>query len=410
MMYIVLFGILIVLANSIFYRQLSPSYMVTMFWSIQIIIALVIINDSFYGLDEALIWFWFVLFLCLLSGIIVKKNEKEAKTSFVLDIVKAKKGIAIQCLLAYACVVLNLNAHGFDFHSFFSLNSLAEANNEMAINRYSGAEEVSFLAQVLLMFVYSSCISAGYLMGFRSEKIIKLALIVMLPPVLIVFSLNTKAVFIICLIFLLSGYLVGIKCSKRFLKINVIQIVKLCVISIISIGILIFSMMLRIGSVDIATLEIVIQKFASYSLAHIPAFCYWFQNNTTMDYSLGMQTFLGPFSFFGIAERIMGVYSDYWSSGYLMTNVYSYFRGLIEDFGSIGGAVAFILIIIIGNYACNRCFMGNGNIIWIAILAFVYCFIFYWIISLCTYVSLMASFFVFFVFLKTSMVFCNAKR
>lgn len=91
MMYIVLFGILIVLANSIFYRQLSPSYMVTMFWSIQIIIALVIINDSFYGLDEALIWFWFVLFLCLLSGIIVKKNEKEAKTSFVLDIVKAKK-------------------------------------------------------------------------------------------------------------------------------------------------------------------------------------------------------------------------------------------------------------------------------------------------------------------------------
>lgn len=218
MIYITLFGGLILLANSIFYRQLTPSYLATMFWSVQVIIAIIFINDSFYGLHDALIWLWFVLFSCLLFGIDTNVKRKNIALNVSIDIIKARKGIIVQCLLAYICVVLNINAHGFDFHSFLSLNSLAEANNEMAINRYSGTEGGSFLAQLLLMFVYSSCISVGYLKGFSDEKLIKLILMAIVPSILIVFSLNTKAVFLTCVIFLLVGYVVGIKTSKKLLN------------------------------------------------------------------------------------------------------------------------------------------------------------------------------------------------
>ena len=410
MIYITLFGGLIFLANSIFYRQLTPSYLATMFWSVQVIIAIIFINDSFYGLHDALIWLWFVLFSCLLFGIDTNVKRKNIALNVSIDIIKARKGIIVQCLLAYICVVLNINAHGFDFHSFLSLNSLAEANNEMAINRYSGTEGGSFLAQLLLMFVYSSCISVGYLKGFSDEKLIKLILMAIVPSILIVFSLNTKAVFLTSVIFLLVGYVVGIKTSKKTIELNTVKIIKLIAILIIPICILVFSMMLRIGSVDIPTFEIVMHKFISYSLAHIPAFCYWFQNNIAIEYSLGEKTFIGPLSILGINERIQGVYSDFWSDGNLMTNVYSYFRGLIEDFGMIGGALAFVIIVMMGNYAYKGYLSGGNKNICITVLTFVYCFIFFWPVSLCTYVSLIASFFCFFIFLKTSMVFSDDKR
>ena len=410
MIYITLFVGLIFLANSIFYRQLTPSYMATMFWSVQVIIAIIFINDSFYGFYDALIWLWFVLFLCVLLGIDANKKRKNIEFDVSIDIIKARKGITVQCLLAYICVVLNINAHGFDFNSFLSLDSLAEANNEMAINRYSGTEGGSFLAQLLLMFVYSSCVSVGYLKGFSDKRITKLILIAIVPSILIVFSLNTKAVFLTCVIFLFVGYIVGIKSAKKTIEINTIKITKFITILIIPVCILIFSMMLRIGTIDISTFEIVIHKFISYSLAHIPAFCYWFQNNIAIEYSLGEKTLLGPLSFLGINERIQGVYSDFWSDGYLMTNVYSYFRGLIEDFGIVGGALAFVIIVIMGNYAYKVYLSGGDKNICIAVLTFVYCFIFFWPVSLCTYVSLVASFFVFFVFLKTSMVYTDDKR
>lgn len=410
MIYITLFVGLIFLANSIFYRQLTPSYMATMFWSVQVIIAIIFINDSFYGFYDALIWLWFVLFSCVLLGIDANKKRKNIEFDVSIDIIKARKGITVQCLLAYICVVLNINAHGFDFNSFLSLDSLAEANNEMAINRYSGTEGGSFLAQLLLMFVYSSCVSVGYLKGFSDKRLTKLILIAIVPSILIVFSLNTKAVFLTCVIFLFVGYIVGIKSAKKTIEINTIKITKFVTILIIPVCILIFSMMLRIGTIDISTFEIVIHKFISYSLAHIPAFCYWFQNNISIEYSLGEKTLLGPLSFLGINERIQGVYSDFWSDGYLMTNVYSYFRGLIEDFGIVGGAFAFVIIVIMGNYAYKVYLSGGDKNICIAVLTFVYCFIFFWPVSLCTYVSLVASFFVFFVFLKTSMVYTDDKR
>ena len=220
MIYIILFIILIFLANSVFYRQLTPSYMAVMFWSVQVVITIIFIYDNFYVFYDALIWLWFVLFLCLLLGININKNKK-AELNFSINIIKAKKFIIVQCLLAYVCVVLNINAHGFDFHSFLNLNSLAEANNEMAINRYFGTEGGSFIAQLLLMFVYSSCISVGYLMGFSNEIMIKFALIAILPAILIVLTLNTKAVFIICLLFLFVGYIVGMYCSKGSIAINI---------------------------------------------------------------------------------------------------------------------------------------------------------------------------------------------
>lgn len=401
--FIFLFLLMILLINTVFFKQFTPSYVAVMFWSIQIIICLICIDEEGFSCFDGLGWIWFVLFFCMIFGLSAeRKNIQKSKYLSLINVTVAKKCVILQCWLSYFCVILNILNHGFDFESVFSLNALAQANNEMAVNRYSGLDTGGGIAQLFLPFVYSSCLSAGYFGGICRSNSLKVMIFSIIPSVLIIFSLNTKAVFLCSVIFLSVGFFVGCHNSGYSIRLNCRYKLILLVSCIVFISIMIFSMMLRIGSLDTYTLNIVLNKLWSYSLGHIPAFCSWIDSNIGSDLYLGEKTFLGPLSFLGVSERLPGVYSEFWTNGIIGTNVYTYFRGFVEDFGVIGGAIVFILFIKFGDYAYSSVTYSKYINMWTSILSFVYCFVLLWVVSIATYTSLVISFFIFYLFLRTA--------
>ena len=109
------------------------------------------------------------------------------------------------------------------------------------------------------------------------------------------------------------------------------------VLAVLAFGLLLFSMMLRIGRVDSETFDIVTEKFISYAFGEIQAFDWWFKvGRSNLNYSAGVQTFMSIFHNLGMVERKSGVY-DFIPG--VVSNVYTVFRGIIEDFGTVGGLV-----------------------------------------------------------------------
>lgn len=101
---------------------------------------------------------------------------------------------------------------------------------------------------------------------------------------------------------------------------------------------LIFSMMLRIGEINSSTLSVVLQKFIIYAFGDVQSFDTWISTyyKPSDGMSLGAQTFLGISNLIGVAVKTQGVYSSLPGTA---SNVYTAFRGVVSDFGIIGGIV-----------------------------------------------------------------------
>jgi oligosaccharide repeat unit polymerase len=99
--------------------------------------------------------------------------------------------------------------------------------------------------------------------------------------------------------------------------------------------------------------EVLMPRFASYSCGHLYAFSDWFASTNGMHSQLiyphqpvsyGFYTFMAPFRWLGAHREIPGgIFDQYFFYGDLLTgNIYTMFRGLIQDFGIIG-SIAFML-------------------------------------------------------------------
>lgn len=111
---------------------------------------------------------------------------------------------------------------------------------------------------------------------------------------------------------------------------------------------MVLTMMFRIGRFNIDTMFIVFGRATSYILAHLPAFDLWFSNHeeSIFNLTMGGKTFFGITNSLGILERKQGLYETMMqvSDDGSMTNVYSYFRVVIDDFGMFGSLIYMFLI------------------------------------------------------------------
>jgi len=83
---------------------------------------------------------------------------------------------------------------------------------------------------------------------------------------------------------------------------------------------------------------------------HISTFTTWFKDNWHSDFTpaLGAYSISGVFDALGIKERLSGIYRDEIMLGKHGTNVYTVFRGLIQDFTLFG---SFLVLFVVGFFS-----------------------------------------------------------
>ena len=120
---------------------------------------------------------------------------------------------------------------------------------------------------------------------------------------------------------------------------------------------------------------------------HISAFSTWLNDYHYVGLTFGANTFSGPLDLLGLIKREIGFYKEniYLANG-SYTNVFTIFRGLIDDFSIPGTLIIGFGIGVFARLAFNKC--SYGHFMWMIPLTLYYSFVLYSpIISLFNYNS-----------------------
>ena len=112
-------------------------------------------------------------------------------------------------------------------------------------------------------------------------------------------------------------------------------------------------MVFRTGEVSQKTILEIGEKFVSYAIGHMHNVDVWYTSYQPTELTWGSHTFLGISNLLGIEERVQGIYPEFMNVGkngfYGISNTFTIFRPLVEDFGEAGAMVAMFVMGIVAN-------------------------------------------------------------
>lgn len=324
-----------------------PPLFVQLWWSIQILFALIFVNYDY--VYSGIIFITCSLFLFSIGGFLatalfekkeIVKNVSKKKFNEKNGMIALKVSVFLGCLFTIDFLIRN----GFQLSQLLNFNSLLDLNNSTAQQRYYGETNSAFISKILLVFTYFSPLIGGMQLFYSNNlKNRLISILALLPAFLTIMTQNTKSGWLAALFLFTTGYVVANINEHGAFKFNIKYLTYGLIAIIICLGIAYLSMLMRIGSFEISTVKLVNEKFMVYAFGHISAFDTWFGSMPIIDYSYGIKTFYGLADFFGISTREQGVFTNFIFIGHFATNVYTVFRGLVEDFGIFGSGVTIFL-------------------------------------------------------------------
>ena len=357
---LVLISILcIVFGNVISDSILHPIKLMMIMWIGFILFSVLYWNTEYVWNYSGLIWIMLSIISTEAGAIVVLKNNKNNIRVKKYDRNYDWKVLKIIIIMGIIAFLIQLGLSGFNLSAFSSIDSIINMNTKVAEQRYYGKQETTIISQILLLFVYLSALCGGYSYNFAKTQRQKLLSTIgaVLPEIGMIFFSNTKAGFIACCILWLAGWCLSyLFLNGKLPKISIKKIFILIVAFIGMISILYFVMLLRTGDFSIRMQKRIINKLWVYALAQVVNFDYWFSIVNLDSLQFGLNNFMFIFKDLGLTVRVQGVYSEI-LTGY--GNIFTAFRGIICDFGKIGGLLYCFIRGILTQYCILKISTGN---------------------------------------------------
>jgi oligosaccharide repeat unit polymerase len=255
-----------------------------------------------------------------------------------------------------------------------SFGGIVATIHQLAIARNAGTWQEPAVARVLTTAVYLGAMLSGVMIAMRNTGWVRwLSLAVFLPSITITVILTTKASLLVPLVLGASSYLATSVATGRPPSLTLKRAVWLAgVIAVLAVAFVLVQMVRYAGWSSGQPLA-VIQLLWLDSFPYLGVFSAWFQANalsTTFHPALGQYTFAGVFELLHIHTRVAGVYTEQVTIGGSTYNIYTAFRGLIEDF-TVPGALVFLALVGFGaQMAYQR--VRPGNLPYAGLLAAFY--------------------------------------
>ncbi len=252
------------------------------------------------------------------------------------------------------CVFVNLSLQGLSVENF--INSPLETANKYLNLRYSGDIQPNIFAQVGVLLNYTGVCIGGLILNSKKRKI-SIFFLSFIPAALHMIIYADKGTLFLCIAFFYAGIIVSRLNHGDTTLTNRKSSKTIFYSLVILTPILIFSFLARgIGSGDASqTVDNLIYYLSSYAFGHLYAFSDWFSSyllgESSQVYfhdknmSWGFSTFMAIFRLLGDTTSVPdGYYDEYFQyKNLLKTNIYTIYRGLIQDFGVIGTILYMLL-------------------------------------------------------------------
>ena len=198
--------------------------------------------------------------------------------------------------------------------------------------------------RLLVMWFHPAALLGGILFASsRKTRDRIIAVITLLPAVVYGVLTGTRAAILLGLTCWIGGYIAS-QCVRNRETMTLFTSKRLALLLLTAIGTV--GMFVSIDAVRGTTstqsfvVDVHEQKLSNYMLAPPAAFADWYAHADVSSIEWGARTFAGEFGLLHLKTRIMGTYLEKANIlGTESTNVYTIFRGLIEDFTAFGAAL-----------------------------------------------------------------------
>jgi oligosaccharide repeat unit polymerase len=309
-------------------------------------------------------------------------------------------------LASLVFLALNFLAQGISLKDlFFDLFASAAAYADL---HYSESLRVHILDRLSLVFAYVGAILGGFVFPSTPSRIRRWLIVVLsfLPPTLVAVTQTAKGLLFLCIVFFYAGLLVYRASAGTLLLFEKGTVKSLTPYAALLILIVTMSFMSR-GLTAIEDNEEVMRnligRFASYSCGHIYAFSDWFAfivgSHSEIVYphesaAHGFYTFMAVFDLVGSHNVVpQGVFDDYSYGNWLTTNIFTVFRGLIQDFGFIGSVLFMLATGILLHRAFHTMLRNRRPVFTVAVFVFAMGYFYTsFIISMLVWINIYVSF------------------
>ncbi len=390
----------------------EPAKLFTIIWIAQMILVKILFYETYEFSGFNFFYLFAAVTVVLIGSMLGQKfnfsNRINTNNTYELNISKANRLFYLILILSLIYPFVKISQYGFGVEFILNLNSLLEMNNVIANERYTGGEINTIFDQILLVFLYLAPLYGGYLQTFALKRK-WIYYLVLLPPLFVAISQSMKAGFISSVFMFLASRIISFKLhTGEFPKITLKGVGKTAFAFALFLGILFFSMLLRTDGIDAENVRSIGYRFVNYALGHMVAFDEWLTNLYDPNTPFELKTFYGISNVLGIGERMQGVFDDfidYSNASFpdeMVTNVFSVFRSLIEDFGVLGSLFFLVIFGYLSGVSykalLEKPMMSCFNTVFIIS---IYIFIFYsFITSFWSYTSYIAAFFLFYIVLR----------
>lgn len=338
-----------------FRSSFAPSVFTGFFWTVYLGPSLFLMEK----LEPAGIGALVILIICIQVGAFAAEQVTPKRETYTVTFKLNRLVIlfTVSALLAIAYLVKHtVTENGLDY----SFLGLMQVGGIWTLNRYARIYE-PWVYRLLIIWFHPACLFGGIVFASQKKKL--LPLLSLVPPLLCTVFTGARAAFLLALVCWLGGYwaVLNMRGETRFISPRRVLWIGLVATSLF--GMFFFVDYVRSTPSDNAGLaaEIDRKHLYDYAFGSPAAFSKWFVGD---DHAItgGAMTFPSVFEAIGAKPRDLGLYDKevVVISGYY-TNVYTAFRGLIQDF-TYGGA--FIVCLLFGYWSGTA---YRNRTIWLSI-------------------------------------------
>ena len=362
---IIALTIVLLLLSWKYILRLEPAGIFAIIWVVSI--PLILLLQEYIVLNFEGILFIVVAVIFFMLGVIfcdIYYHPKE-NTQTILTFRKEWALPLVFILFVFAMVnpLYSIVLHGFSLQALLDMREVLEMNKGISEDRYSGTENYNVINQFFLIFCYAAPLFGGFCYRMVGKFTKAICIITLLPGMFIALTQSMKMGMITGFILFFSGYFICSFCYGLPLKIKAKNIVFTLLGLFGFFGILFISMVFRTGEVSEKTILDIGQKFVTYALGQFHCFDVWYTTYEPTEYALGTKTFMGISNVLGLEDRTQGVYAEFHQIGqngyYGISNIFTIFRSLIEDFGEAGTLFFMLLLGIVTTISMKNLLCRN---------------------------------------------------
>jgi oligosaccharide repeat unit polymerase len=328
-----------------------------------------------------------------------RRSLGAAVSSRMLSERNLRRITAICAISGVVYILLLLHTEGVSITQLTSMQGLGQTASKMSLERYTNTKPSGgIVVRIVTSALYLAPLFGGTLFVHkqrRSDTV--LSLLTMLPCILSFAVQSTRAAVLFGAAMWLAGYITARNASSlRIQHIHTRSILHKAgnaIAAVLLLVVLISGGQLLRGELRFSSGEesnaVLSDLTKTYLCGHLGGLSAWMDYTNLLDVkpSLGTYTFAGIYDLMEPGSRAIGMYSDYVMLPTGETNVYTYFRALIEDVTLYGALFVMLTVGFWGGFSYRKVLEGKEA--WHGPLAAYYAWILFGITSLYNYNSIL---------------------